>query len=133
LILFVLLGDKMKRLKAKPRRKKKELKFTIKFVFEAFSDNEDEAKGAVRAFKNWMKDIFPEWGDTILEHFLYQHGLSQNSKDNKYLLTLNMDKVIKDESSVKDARIFFDNKITEIDKDAEEKMEELEAEMMDEE
>ena len=63
----------MKRLIAKPRKKKKELKLTVKFVFEAFSDDENEAKGDIKAFRNWIRDEFPNWSDSILQHFLYQN------------------------------------------------------------
>ena len=118
--------------KAKPRKKKKELKLTTKFVFEVFSDNENEAKIDIKAFRAWMKDVFPEWSETILQHFLYQNGLSQNSDDKKYLLAVNIDKIIKDESSIKDERIWFDNEIDDINVDAEEDIKKQEEELLNE-
>ena len=118
--------------KAKPRKKKKELKLTTKFVFEVFSDNENEAKIDIKAFRTWMKDVFPEWSETILQHFLYQNGLSQNSDDKKYLLAVNIDKIIKDESSIKDERIWFDTEIDDINADVEEDIKKKEKELFEE-
>ena len=118
--------------KAKPRKKKKELKSTTKFVFEVFSDNENEAKIDIKAFRTWMKDVFPEWSETILQHFLYQNGLSQNSDDKKYLLAVNIDKIIKDESSIKDERIWFDTEIDDINADVEEDIKKKEKELFEE-
>ena len=118
--------------KAKPRKKKKELKLTTKFVFEVFSDNENEAKIDIKAFRTWMKDVFPKWSETILQHFLYQNGLSQNSDDKKYLLAVNIDKIIKDESSIKDERIWFDTEIDDINADVEEDIKKKEKELFEE-
>ena len=129
-----LINRKQHRLvkKAKPRKKKKELKLTTKFVFEVFSDNENEAKIDIKAFRTWMKDVFPEWSETILQHFLYQNGLSQNSDDKKYLLAVNIDKIIKDESSIKDERIWFDTEIDDINADVEEDIKKKEKELFEE-
>ena len=114
-----------------PRKKKKELKLTTKFVFEVFSDNENEAKVDIKAFKNWMKDVFPDWAETILQHFLYQNNLSQgiNADEKKYLLAVNIDKIIKDESSIKDERKIFDDKLEEINIDVEKEIEKKEKEL----
>lgn len=84
---------------AKPRTKKKEIVMTVKFTFEAFNDNEDEAKEDVKRFKNWMKDQFTEWDNSILQYFLYAYGLQQGAGDEKYKLEQHIDKIIKDESS----------------------------------
>lgn len=96
---------------AKPRKKKKEIKLTVKFVFEAFSDNENEAKADLKAFRNWMRDVFPQWNETILQHFLTQTHLQQDSTGKKYLLAANIDKILLDESSIKDERKWVDNEL----------------------
>ena len=93
---------------AKPRKKKKELKLTVKFVFEAFSDNENEAKADIKAFRNWTRDVFPKWSESILQHFLTQTGLQQDSTGKKYLLAVNIDKILVDESAIKDERKWVD-------------------------
>lgn len=121
----------MKRLirQAKPRKKKKELKLTAKFVFEVFNDDENDAKGDIKLFRNWMAKEFPKWNDSILQHFLYQNNLSQTATNPKYLLAVNVDKIIKDESSVKDERNWFDNEIENLSEDAEKAIRKKEEEL----
>ena len=119
----------MKRLTAKPRKKKKELKLTTKFVFEVFSDDESESKRDIKIFRNWMRDEFPRWSDTILQHFLYQNGLFQEAKHPKYLLSVNIDKIIKDESSIKDERTWYENEIEDLSEDAEKAIKKKEEEL----
>lgn len=114
---------------AKPRRKKKELKLTAKFVFEVFSDDEINAKDDIKSFRNWMRDEFPKWSDTILQHFLYQNKLFQSVEKPKYLLAVNVDKIIKDESSIKDEREYFDNELENLGEDAEKAIRKKEEEM----
>lgn len=114
---------------AKPRKKKKELKLTVKFVFEAFGDDDTDTKGDLKTFRNWMRDEFPKWNETILQHFLYQNKLSQSAEEPKYLLAVNVDKIIKDESSVKDEREYFDNELDNLNADAEKIIREKEEEL----
>lgn len=83
---------------AKPRTKKKEIVMSVKFCFEVFNDNEDEAKEDVKRFKQWMKDQFTEWDNSILQYFLYAYGL-EDTADEKYKLDVHIDKIVKDESS----------------------------------
>ena len=119
----------MRRLTAKPRKKKKELKLTTKFIFECFSDDENDSKGDLKLFRNWMKDVFPSWSDTILQHFLYETGLSQEKAEPKYILSVNIDKIIKDESSIQDERTWFNNEIKDLDKDTEKAIRKKEEEL----
>ena len=119
--------------KAKPRKKKKEIKLTTKFVFEAFSDNDNEAKAAVKAFRNWIKDVFPTWNDSILQHFLTQTGLRQTADGKKFLLAVNIDKILVDDASIKDERKWVDNDIEANYETAEESIERQEEEMYNEE
>ena len=122
---------KMKRLirTAKPRKKKKELKLTTKFVFEVVNDDETEAKLDIKAFRNWMRDEFPKWSDTILQHFLYQNNLVQTPDKPKYLLAVNIDKIIKDESSVSDERKWFDDQLEDLSEEAEKAIRKKEEEL----
>ena len=119
--------------KAKPRKKKKEIKLTTKFVFEAFSDNENEAKADIRAFRNWMRDVFPTWSESILQHFLNQTRLQQDSEGKKYLLAVNIDKILVDESAIKDERKWIDNELETKYESADEAIQRKEKEMFEEE
>ena len=119
--------------KAKPRKKKKEIKLTTKFVFEAFSDNENEAKADIKAFRNWMRDVFPKWNESILQHFLVQTGLRQSPDGKKYLLAVNIDKILVDESAIKDERKWVDNELKTKYETAEESIKKQEEKMFEEE
>lgn len=91
----------MSRLKkvAKPRTKKQEVVLSVKFTFEAFNDNTDEAKLDCKRFKQWMKEQFSEWDHSILQYFLYAYKLMQDADDDKYLLDMHIDKIYKDDSA----------------------------------
>ena len=106
----------MSRLKkiAKPRTKKKEVVLTIKINFETRNDNSDEAKADCIKFKNWVKDQFTEWDDSMLQYFLYAYNLIQNPED-KYFLDIHIDKIIKDESSTMEEQEEFINEVEEIE------------------
>jgi hypothetical protein len=80
----------MKRLikKAKPRQKKREMQLDIEFHFEVWDDNDDKNKEDCQLFKQWMNNQFSDWEQSILEHFLYDNGLLQNTDDEKYDLTM---------------------------------------------
>ena len=93
----------MKRLirEAVPRKKKKEVVLTTKLVFEAINENEIEAKSVCKLFKQWIKEHFVGWSDTILQHFLYEYNLPQDERT-QYKLTMQIHKILKDESFIKD-------------------------------
>ena len=92
----------MKRLvQAKPRKKKKEVVLTTKLLFEAYNQNDMEAKAVVKLFKQWVKEHFIGWSDTILQHFLYEYNLPQDERT-EYKLTMQLHKILKDESFIKD-------------------------------
>ena len=86
---------------AAPRKKKKEIVLTTKMVFEAFNENDIEAKSVCKLFKQWIKEHFVDWSDTILQHFLYEYNLPQDERT-KYKLTMQIHKILKDESFIKD-------------------------------
>ena len=93
----------MKRLikQAIPRTKKKEVVLTTKLVFEAINENEIEAKSVCKLFKQWVKEHFVGWSDTILQHFLYEYNLPQDERT-QYRLTMQIHKILKDESFIKE-------------------------------
>lgn len=84
---------------AKPRTKKKEAIIELRFTFEVFNDNPEEAKTDVKRFKDWLKDQFTEWDSSILQYFLYAYGLQQDPNDEKYKLEVHISNIVKDESS----------------------------------
>lgn len=84
---------------AKPRTKKKEAIIEVRFTFECFNDNPEEAKADVKRFKDWLKNQFTEWDDSILQYFLYAYGLQQDANDEKYKLDVHISSIIKDESA----------------------------------
>lgn len=84
---------------AKPRVKKKEVIVETRFTFEVFNDNSDEAKEDCKRFKQWLKDQFTEWDNSILQYFLYAYGLQQDANDEKYKLEVHISQIVKDESS----------------------------------
>jgi len=96
-------GDFVKRLikQAIPRTKKKEVVLTTKLVFEAINENEIEAKSVCKLFKQWVKEHFVGWSDTILQHFLYEYNLPQDERT-QYRLTMQIHKILKDESFIKE-------------------------------
>lgn len=55
--------------------------------------------------------------------------MPQDNNEHKYLLAVNIDKIIKDESAVKDERERFDNEIDELANDAEEDIKKKEKEL----
>ena len=86
---------------AKLREVKKEVILTTKLLFEAFDENEHSAKLICKLFKQWVKEHFVGWSDTILQHFLYEYNLPQDERT-EYKLTMQLHKILKDESFIKD-------------------------------
>ena len=101
----------MRRLISKLQKKKRKIALTAKFVFEVISNDDIEAKEDIKLFRNWMANEFSKWNDSILQHFLYQNNLSQEKQNPKYILSVNMDKVISDDSSAKDERLWFNEQL----------------------
>jgi hypothetical protein len=95
-------------IEAKPRPKKKEVHLTMKYNFECYEDNEDEAKAICRRFKHWMKDHFAQWDNCILQYFLYANNLVQSYDDLKYRLEGHIDKITRDDSATIDERNYFE-------------------------
>lgn len=118
----------MSRLKklAKMRPKKKELVLTYKFQFNVYNDNEDDAKQDIKRFKQWMKEQFVHWPESMLQYFLYAYNLHQNHDDRKYLLEGHIDKVLKDESVTIDERDHFDQIIVNLEEESKQRQNEME-------
>lgn len=125
------MSSRLKKIIAKPRPKKKELVLTCKFTFETFNDNEDEAKQDIKRFKQWMKDQFVQWPESMLQYFLYAYNLHQNHDDHKYLLESHIDKIIKDESVTIDERDSFDNVLDQVEEQSEQKIKQMEDDLFD--
>ena len=60
---------------AKPRRKRKSIILTMKYVLDIHEDDNDEAQRIGKIFKAWMRDKFSDWDETILQYFLYDNNI----------------------------------------------------------
>lgn len=100
---------------SKPRPKKDQVILSVKLYFEAYGDNDEDTKGACIKFKDWVRDQFTEWDQSILEYFLYSYGLVQDPDDERYILNVRLDKIIKDESVSKEEQEKFMEEIDEIE------------------
>lgn len=90
----------MKRLVAKPRRKRKSIIFTMKYCLDIHEDDPEESKRIGKLFIAWARDKFSNWDDTILQYFLYENGITQNSDDDRLMLEGHLDKIIKNDCAV---------------------------------
>lgn len=100
----------MKRLQAKPRRSRKSIILTMKYVLDIHEDNDDEAKRIGKMFIAWMRDKFSNWDDSVLEYFLYENNIEQNSDDDRLYLEGHLDKILKDDCThMEDREIEEDN------------------------
>lgn len=87
----------MKRLTAKPRRKRRSIILDMKYVLDIYEDDDEECKKIGKIFKAWMRDKFAKWDDTILQYFLYENNVLQNEEDDRLQLDSFLDKIIKDD------------------------------------
>jgi hypothetical protein len=100
----------LKRLQAKPRRSRKSIILTMKYVLDIHEDNDDEAKRIGKMFIAWMRDKFSNWDDSVLEYFLYENNIEQNSDDDRLYLEGHLDKILKDDCThMEDREIEEDN------------------------
>lgn len=111
----------MKRLIAKPRPKKKQVGMSVKFWFEVYNDNENEAKLDCKRFKDWMQNSFCEWDESMLQYFLYGHNLVQGPDDDKYLMDVHIDKILVDDSATSQEVREFMNQTTDEEREEMEK------------
>lgn len=103
---------------AKPRRKRKSIILTMKYVLDIHEDDNDEAQRIGKIFKAWMRDKFSDWDETILQYFLYDNNIVQNEDDDRLELEGHLDKIIKDDCEhmedreVEEENLNHDNKDT---------------------
>jgi len=98
----------MKRL-GKPRRKRKSIFLDMRYCLDIHEDDPEEAKKIGKLFKVWMRDKFSNWDDTILQHFLYDTDLVQNSEDDRFMLEGHLNRIVKDDCSTFTEKDDFDN------------------------
>lgn len=82
---------------AKPRRSRKSIILTMKYVLDIHEDNDDEAKKIGKMFIAWMRDHFSNWDDTVLQYFLYDNNIQQNADNDRLYLEGHLDKILKDD------------------------------------
>lgn len=81
----------------RPRENRKKVTYILKLGLEV--DNSDgDAIDHLRLFKNWTTNKFTQWDKSILEYFLYEYGLIQNSTDDKYFLDFKIEKLLDDDT-----------------------------------
>ena len=91
------MGEKMKRL-GKPRRKRKSIILTMKYVLDIHEDDPIETDKIGKLFRTWMRDHFSNWDQSILQYFLYENNIKQNATNDRVLLEGHLDKIIKDDT-----------------------------------
>lgn len=87
----------MKRL-GKPRRKRKSIILTMKYVLDIHEDDPIETDKIGKLFRTWMRDHFSNWDQSILQYFLYENNIKQNATNDRVLLEGHLDKIIKDDT-----------------------------------
>ena len=107
----------MKRLVGKPRRGRKSVILTMKFVMDIHEDNKDEAKDIGKKYIAWMRDKFSNWNESILEYFLYENNIAQNTEDDRLELELHLDKIIKDDCTHSEDREIEEYNLNDDNKD----------------
>ena len=107
----------MKRLQAKPRRSRKSIILTMKYVLDIHEDNDDEAKRIGKMFVAWMRDKFSNWDDSILEYFLYENNIEQNPEDDRLYLEGHLDKILKDDCTHMEEREIEEHNLLNYNKD----------------
>ena len=91
------MEEKMKRL-GKPRRKRKSIILTMKYVLDIHEDDPIETDKIGKLFRTWMRDHFSNWDQSILQYFLYENNIKQNATNDRVLLEGHLDKIIKDDT-----------------------------------
>ena len=87
----------------------------MKYCLDIHEDDPIETDRIGKLFRTWMRDHFSNWDQSILQYFLYENNIKQNSAGDRLVLEGHLDKIIKDDTlhSKEDLQII--NK--EIDKD----------------
>jgi len=89
----------------------------MKFVMDIHEDNKDEAKDIGKKYIAWMRDKFSNWNESILEYFLYENNIAQNTEDDRLELELHLDKIIKDDCTHSEDREIEEYNLNDDNKD----------------
>ena len=81
----------------RPSENFKEIEYLIRMSLKVNND-EGNAGDDLTRFRQWIPTTFTEWDKSILEHFLYNYGLLQNDSDNKYVLDIKIENILRDDS-----------------------------------
>ena len=107
----------MKRLTAKPRRTRKSIILTMKYTLYIHEEDNEEAKRIGKMFKAWMRDVFSNWDDSILQNFMYDCHIEQNEEDDRITLEGHMDKILKDDCEHQEERAIEEDNLLNYNKD----------------
>ncbi len=102
---------------AKPRRGRKSIILTMKYVLDIHEDNDDEAKRIGKMFIAWMRDHFSNWDDTVLQYFLYENNIQQNAENDRLELEGHLDKILKDDCTHMEEREIEEDNLNNHNKD----------------
>lgn len=88
---------RLKRIADRPRENRKKVSFELKLSLEV--DNSDgSARDDLKRFKEWVTNKFTKWDKSILEYFLYEYGMMQDSTDDKYYLDFRIENLLDDDT-----------------------------------
>ena len=71
----------------------------MRYTLDIYEDDPDEAKAIGKAYKQWMRDVFSQWDDSILQYFMYENQVVQNAKGDRLALEGHLEKIVKDDCS----------------------------------
>ena len=83
---------------AKPRRKRKSIILTMKYCLDIHEDDPTIVDEIGQKFRTWMRDHFSNWDQSILQYFLYENNIKQNSEGDRIMLEGHLDKILKDDT-----------------------------------
>lgn len=81
----------------RPRENRKKCSFLLKMSLEVDNFHGD-AIDDLEKFKSWVANTFTQWDKSILEYFLYEYGLAQNSDSDKYYLDFKIESLLDDDT-----------------------------------
>jgi len=84
-------------LEDRPRENRKKCQYMSKISFEV-DNSEADAIEKLQMFKKWFEETFPKWNESILEYFLYAHGLMQDYDSTKYYLDISLESILVDDT-----------------------------------
>lgn len=90
----------MKRLiktSSRPRENRKSVQYLLSLQLDV--DNScGDAINKLELFKKWVTTCFTHWDESILQYYLYNYNLLQDSEEDKYFLDFRIESILKDDT-----------------------------------